>query len=546
MPKISKVNSAAVSAASRDVSLTVKSTVKKPKKPTAPAPATAPTLKKAPLKTIKTIRPKKKVKSVLVDVIEDEPIGEAVWPEYENTSPTTEKPEATELMSGSKPDDQLDSQKKFFSDLVSEMKDKKNPSFGGKTSQGMNNGENGEKINDKINSEASDDQETSDRSRRRVGLYRRFAIKFVIIVVILAAIVGYFSFSKLTVEVTLKGETAGDNLLFSITDPALAATSTVADLSLIDPRQPIDGVIESIGAGAEKTFLASGEEFVGEEIAGQVRIINNYNKNQSLVATTRLLSPDNKLFRIKEAVNVPAGGEVVAEIYVEKPAADLAINPTTFTIPGLWVGLQDKIYAQSDTAFVFKQKIKKYVKPSDLERAASEINELLVADAEAKAGAISEGDNEWLFYTGGPRTIVIDAKVNEEKDEFTAQATSEIFAVSFSKETAAELAAAKLRLLIPDDKELTEFDPEEISYSLEAYDPLTGTATVKADFAGTIILKTDSEIIDRRQLINLTAEQLATYLKSQPEIKSYELKFFPTFIKRAPGLVDRIEVKIKN
>ncbi len=149
---------------------------------------------------------------------------------------------------------------------------------------------------------------------------------------------------------------------------------------------------------------------------------------------------------------------------------------------------------------------------------------------------------------GGSEPIIIelDAKAGEFKDEFVGRAEAKVIVVSFSKEEAAKLASAKLNLLVPDDKELLEFKPEEISYALENYDALSGSATIKASFSGLMALKSESEIIDRSQLVNLKEAQINTYLRDFPEIKSYELKFTPSFIKKAPSLVDRIKVKINR
>ena len=61
-----------------------------------------------------------------------------------------------------------------------------------------------------------------------------------------------------------------------------------------------------------------------------------------------------------------------------------------------------------------------------------------------------------------------------------------------------------------------------------------------------MILKSNANIIDRSRLVNLNAEQIDAYLGDYPEIGNYELQFYPSFVKRAPNLVDRIEVKIKN
>lgn len=498
-------------------------------------------VKKKPLP--KTAAPKKRTKAILVDVIEDEPISAVpaapVWPQFSEksseekiTSETKSAIDENENHADRGVPEELDNQKKFFSEFIPQTKpetaaEKENiapPLYSSKN------------LFKKDNLSPAE----PEKMRRSLGLYRHFVIKFIILVAILFAIVAYFSFSKLTIIISPKGEAINDSLLLKVSKSEIPA-----DTDQIDPRENISGTIKEIDASVAQTFPATGEDFVGEEISGKVKIINNYDKSQALVATTRLLSPDNKLFRIKTAVNVPAGGEETVDIYVEKPASDLAIGPTTFVIPGLWLGLQDKIYARSDTAFIFQQKVKKYVKPSDLERATKEIDELLIKTAKSQVGAAKSGE-DWLYSTDSPATITIDAKAGDEKEEFNVMAAEKVTAVSFSKEQAAKLAAAKLNLLIPDDKELIEFKPENIVYSLDSYDAASGVATIKATFSGTMIMKKDSEIIDRQQLANLNAQQIDAYLRSKPEIKNYELKFSPAFIKKAPGLIDRINIKINN
>ena len=106
------------------------------------------------------------------------------------------------------------------------------------------------------------------------------------------------------------------------------------------------------------------------------------------------------------------------------------------------------------------------------------------------------------------------------------------------------MVKAKLGLSVSDDKELISFDPETIVYVLESYDPITKLATVKAEGRGLMSLKKDSEVIDRTKLINLNKEQIKDYLNNFPEISSYELKFSPSFINKAPCLVDQIKIKV--
>lgn len=472
-------------------------------------------------KTKKNINSKKKAKPILVDIIEDEPmsaLAEELALENEDESGDSFQYNIKNNNVDTRRNEDIDIQKKFFSSLS------------------LQTNADSKDIFNKV--------EKSENPKRSVGLYRRLVIKFIILVGLLALVVSYFSFSKLNVLIDLNGETISDNLLFKVSN-LNAPSSQGTDLNQNDPRQPLSGVVKVINASIERTYAASGESNVGEEIVGQVRIINKYNKSQALVAKTRLLSRDNKLFRIKNPVNVPAGGEVLVDIYADKPGEDMAIAATDFTIPGLWLGLQDKIYARSDESFLFTKKVKKYILVEDIDRATQDISAALID--EAKSQAVESGANgEWLYLSNDSPGVSLSAKRGDQQDSFTAKTSGQVIAVNFSRDEAARFASAKLNLLVPDDKELADFKPQDIAYTLENYDADSQVATVKAVFSGVMILKSNAEVIDPEQLVNLSSDQIGTYLKGQPEIKNYELDFSPSFIKKAPSLVDRITIKINK
>jgi hypothetical protein len=391
----------------------------------------------------------------------------------------------------------------------------------------------------------NESETTKKKDHRSLSLYRRFVWRFVFVVSFLALLVFYFSFSKLTIDIIPKGESLNESLLLKIS----SATSSLENL--IDPRENINGEVKDVPIEIEKSFQASGEEFVGETISGRVKIINNYGKSQALVATTRILSPDNKMFRLKEAVTIPAGGEVWADIYVEKPSREFAIDPSTFTIPGLWVGLQDKIYAKSETAFVFEQKNDKYVKASDIALAEKEIGDEFakavktqIEEQRLNLSSVTGEEKEAIYLLDDEIVVKSEAKIDDRVSSFKARAKGTVRVAFFSAKQVSDLALSKLNLLIPDDKELLEFDSNSIIYSFESYDEETKSATIKASFPGKMVLKGDQEVVDKESLVNLSGEQIKAYLISQPEVKDFELKFSPSFIKRAPRLVDRIDVNL--
>lgn len=372
----------------------------------------------------------------------------------------------------------------------------------------------------------------------KINLYRKIAVSFIVLTVILLGVIFYFSFVKLNIVLISAQERLSDNLAIDIygngSEPAVPGKSLV-------------GIVEQTSLEAKNTYSASGSEKIGEEVTGKVTIINNYNKNQPLVATTRLLSSDNKLFRIKNTINVPAGGSQEVEIYADKSSADMAIGPTKFTIPGLWAGLQDKIYAESKEKFVYGQQAKKYIQQSDLDQATKDLKRSLLEKAKTEIGENYKGYNE-VIYSVDENTISteVGGKVGEEKEKFEVSLKAMVTIVAFSGDKVAEMAQGKLGEIIPDNKELIEFKPEEISYDLKNLDISQGRATVDTTFSGKMSLKSEAEIIDRQKIVNLTREQLEDYLSGFKEIAGYEINFFPSFVDKVPNLADRINIEVRR
>lgn len=493
---------------------------------------------KAEVEILKPIKPKKVAQAIAVEVAEDN-FNASAFNDLLSNQNYHEKDEelaqapVVEAEQVFEPEDRveadssdLNKQDKFFAQLAQEIQEaKESPQEGGISEA--------EESADKFVSETK-------HFKKSAGLYRRLVIKFVLAVAVLVLVVAYFSFAKLTLLITPKTEHVGTTLELAVYDPVAGEQNQASSSAVL-----MKGTVKNLGVSAFKSYPAGGEEILGEEVAGRVTLINNYNKDQALVVKTRLLSPDGKLFRLQEAVNIPAGGKVEAAVYADEPSQDMAIAPTRFSIPGLWAGLQDKIYAESSEKFVYQHKIKKYIKPSDLELANKDMANHLLALAQGQAADEFNEDAISVYSIDDSQaTSSFDSQVGDYKDNFNLTATSSVNLVFFPRKEADKLIQDRLKLSVPDDKELISWDKDPV-YTLENYDPETKIATVKAELNGLMALKKDSELIDRSKLVNLSREQIKEYLDNFPEISSYELKLSPSFINKAPGLVDRIQVKIK-
>lgn len=370
---------------------------------------------------------------------------------------------------------------------------------------------------------------------RSVNTYRKLAFRFVALACVLVLVVLYFVMVKLTVVVSPSKQTVNESLIVDVYGANQAA----------DNERSVKGNITRIEVEESGIYSASGEEVKGEEISGKVKIINNYTKSQALVATTRLLSADNKLFRLKNAVTVPAGGSVEADVYPDKPGADMAIAPTKFIIPGLWAGLQDKIYAESSVAFTYNTISEKYITQADVDKATQELNDLLVKKVKDKVGA-KNGYDQVVYQTSSSTAQIelVDAKVGDKKGQFTVKAKNIVNVISFSSEDVVKIAQKKSASTASGDSTLTEIDRSNLQYQLESYNVQDNMATLKVDFTSRVA-SADSDFVDKSKLVNLNQPQIENYLKGIKEIDSFELHFFPSFLKRSPALVDRIYVEVK-
>jgi len=373
---------------------------------------------------------------------------------------------------------------------------------------------------------------------RTISLYQKIAVSFIILTAILLAIIFYFSFVKVSISLIPNQERLSSNLIIDIYDKSKRSVAG---------NGVVLGVVKQIEVEQTKSFQASGVEVMGEEVTGKVIIINNYSKNQPLVATTRLLSPDNKLFRLKNTVNVPAGGRIEVEVYADEPSPEAAIGPTHFTIPGLWAGLQDKIYGESKEAMKYSQKVKNYIQQADIDMGVKDLKQSLIEKAKNEVSAAYK-DYSQIIYDIDNNSISqrLDGEVGDERDEFSITMKTMVIVVAFNDDEVYQLAQQKLISVLPNDKELLEFNKDDISYNLNNYNINQGMASLNVNFTGKMIIKEGADVIDPNKILGLTSQQLDGYLMSLPEIVSYEIKFTPSWVKKVPNLVDRIKIEIKK
>ena len=382
-----------------------------------------------------------------------------------------------------------------------------------------------------------EDVKKSKGGRRSLGIYRKIAVSFVLATLLLFGFIAFLYMVKVTITITPNKEKINTNVILDVLD--------TEKFSELKNENSIFGVVKEFEIEHSRDFETTGKRVIDDEITGEVEVVNNYTKTQPLVASTRLLTPDNKLFRIKETVSVPAGKSVMVEVYTDKPSKEFAVEPTTFVIPGLWSGIQDKIFARNDKAFIYQENAKRFVTNADILDAKEMVKEEILAKAEKEVGAMYSEYDKFIYKLSDDINETINVNALDETDTFGVKMTAKVSIVAFNNEPIEELAQTKISNELADGAKLVQIFEKSIEHHLDNYSTETGIASVNSFFSGNVAYNKEGTLFEKEKILGLTKKQLEEYLKGLPSIKNYTIRFQPGFIERVPNVIDRIEILVK-
>jgi len=368
-----------------------------------------------------------------------------------------------------------------------------------------------------------------------VRLYRRIAFTFIVLTIALLGLVAYLSFVKADIKIYTDG------------------TVVETDFN-IDVVEEKPGVNQVEGRFDERTYEKSKElqpsgEGVTElaKAGGEVTVINNYSSDQPLVATTRLLAPDGKLYRIDETVNVPAGGRVTVMARADEEGPEYEIGPTTFTIPGLWAGLQDKIYAESSAPMTGGTITKSVVSESDLERAENDLAAEIfnTAKEEMTRANVDPRFAEGVF-TYEIAEKISDTRPGEETDNFNIKIVMKVIGAFYNPAQMNNVMIAKIEEAAGPGYVVGEVDKENSTVAIKSYDADAKVANFDAHAVASALIKESSDSLKKERLTGLKVREAEIYLMGLPEVNGVEIDMHPFWVKRLPKLEDHIEFIIVN
>ncbi len=276
-----------------------------------------------------------------------------------------------------------------------------------------------------------------------------------------------------------------------------------------------------------------------------VILYNETDAPQSLVATTRLLSPSGILFRIKESVTIPAQGSVKTMAAADQLGASGNIGPTNFTIPGLNEAKQKVIYAKSEVPMTGGLRSIGVVSDSDVEKAKKLLETSLIKQGETNLRA-KFSELSGVFHTNTSTITVVGSPVGTEVGEFSLRGTAEIVGVFYPASALKDWARTEiLRHAVEESETITPSESQPTATFVK-YQSEDNSATLHVFYDGIVTINPESRQLQKSAFFGKTADEIRFYLLSLEHIQNVEIEFRPVWMRTVPPVADHVSVKIKE
>ena len=365
--------------------------------------------------------------------------------------------------------------------------------------------------------------------------YKKIIFGFVVVTVILVIVVLYFSASQAIIRVTAQSSNIETVFVSDVaTDGGLSSASALQGVLF-----ETDVILEEIGE-------ATGQAVLEGDSIGEVTLINKRTEFQTLVKTTRLLTPDGVLLRLVDKVVIPANGELKAAVYADDPDSFETLLPTTFIIPGLFENLQKLVYAQSDAELKTTGESVKVIEEVDITKAKEILGRKIVDKAITEFKVQLPNDSYQVIEI---KSDLIDEEISEEVgatvDQFSISQKRRIVLLAVNSEDVLKVAGERLNSVVPTGKELVNVNLDNFTYNVQSFDNVSKSGVIKVSLEGEVKIKNNSTIFDKEKMGGLSPKGVELYLANFEEIEDVSVELSPFWVKKVPRFNDHIEIIIE-
>lgn len=379
----------------------------------------------------------------------------------------------------------------------------------------------------------------NDKNSARTHLYRKIAVSFFSISVVVALGIFYVSFSWATVSLTPTVKSYTDTARLIVQDTATPSS----DPSVV-PGHIVQQELEGVG-----TFTPSQQKTVTGKMTGGLTVVNKTDNAQQLRATTRFLSSSGTLFRSQEFAVVPAHGSTVIGVKADQEGQVTGLENDTFTLPGLWPGLQKSIYGTGFAEGVGGSQEVRVITADDITHAQEDVQKKL----EEKFSLLLDTEKPKVPAASVLTVIHSDIiskqtnhEVGQEAKDFELRLKVRFTAVLYDEQKAVISVSQGLSQRLSQGYQLIPLKSDALTASIASIDTATKTAVLSLAVHGGKIRTDDVLPYQKRDLLGLSRNDILSYFQGYDDIEHMEVSFYPFWVTRAPLLVDHIRIVIKH
>ena len=302
------------------------------------------------------------------------------------------------------------------------------------------------------------------------------------------------------------------------------------------------------------SYPASGKKSVEQKATGRVTIYNAYSSDpQPLVATTRLLAPDGKIFRLTKSVVVPGAkiveGNIIpstlaADVIADQAGAEYNIGPVShFTIPGFkGTPKYSAFYADSKVPMAGGYiGVVAYPTDSDLVKAKSDITTKSQDSLTQKLSSqIPEG---YKMVEGSSKFTLLKHNVIAEPNgngTFIISSDAQISAVAFREADVLAMLTSKME---KDQGQDYEIKTSSIVYGSGRADFTAGRISFPVTFKAVTAKKVDAASLSE-QIRGKSEADLRRIIYGIPSIQTTRVSLWPFWVKSVPGNEAKISITV--
>ncbi len=367
-----------------------------------------------------------------------------------------------------------------------------------------------------------------------IALYRRIAVGLLVSVAVVFLSILYIAMVRASITVTLKKQSFPLNQSFTVSNRATATTG--------NSKTTVAGTVEVVERTSTREVAATSLTMQEGKAEGNIRITNRTARAQPLVATTRLLSPQGILFRTTDFVTVPAGGSIDAHVVADQPGSSGDIGPTTFILPGLWKGAQDKITGQNLSPMTGGKKTMTSVnqqqqKKIEQEEAATAKDVVL---EEYRSKRVDPSD---VVIAAVSRATVTTQPASDTSVRVTVK--SSIVVAQFNPQPLEEPLKASLNQAIPSPYVFGGLDQSKpFEYTLKQYDSKTKNAQFVIHAFAWAVVSSDAVPLSKEQFLGMRAADVSALAANIKDVENIAVKTSPFWLRTIPKRADRVELNV--